>query len=132
MVKGKEDPKKRNMEIPETLAANVRSYFTKEINEQLSVMTEKEMEFLLKDLMNTRHWIAILKYTSMRTPMLDATLRGTDPIQNPSKMSWAQGAFAGLCDLETYVIDANAPKPAVQEKSDEEPSDNARTEGIII
>ena len=126
---------KKEEEIPkatEQPASNIRSYFTNEINEQIREMSAKEMEAVMKDLISTRHWIALLKYTSMRTPLLDATLRGTDPVKDPSKISWAQGAMAGLCDIETYVIDLNAPKPPQQNEYSEEESLDVRPEGSLM
>jgi len=117
-------------QTPEQLTSNVRSYFTKEILGRMGEMSVKQMESLMKDLINTPNWIALLKYTSMRTPLLDATLRGTDPAKDPSKISWAQGAMAGLCDIETYVIDLNAPAPVQEEPEDGQPA-GGRVEGII-
>jgi len=110
-------------QTPEQPTSSVRSYFTKEILTQMAEMSGKEMESILKEMIDTPQFIALLKYTSMRTPLLDATLRGTDPIKDPSKISWAQGAMAGLCDIETYIVDLNAPK---QEEEREE-----GTEGVI-
>lgn len=110
--------------------SNIRSYFTREVREQITEMTPKEMESVMKDLINTRHWIAILKYTSMRTPLLDATLRGTNPTQDPHKISWSQGAMAGLCDIEGYVIDLNASRPPAEPVEEGEPA--VRTEGVIV
>ncbi len=118
-------------ETPEQLSSNIRSYFTKEINDQMMEMSMKEMEALMKDLISTRHWIALLKYTSLRTPLLDATLRGTDPTKDPHKISWAQGAMAGLCDIETYVIDLNAYVPVPEKEEGEEETVDVRAEGII-
>jgi hypothetical protein len=112
---------------PEQPTSNVRSYFTKEINDQIVDMSVKEMESLMKEMITTRNWIALLKYTSMRTPLLDATLRGTDPVKDPSKISWSQGAMAGLCDIETYVIDLNSTKPQAEEES----NTNESPEGVI-
>lgn len=119
---------KKTPQTPEQPVSNIRSYFTKEINEQIAEMSVKEMESLMKDLITTRNWIALLKYTSMRTPLLDATLRGTDPSKDPSKISWAQGALAGLCDIESYVIDLNAPKV---EKDEQENNNNDQPEGMV-
>lgn len=119
-------------QTPEQLASNVRSYFTKEINVLISEMSLPEMESTMKDLINTRHWIALLKYTSMRTPLLDATLRGTNPSLEAHKISWSQGAMAGLCDIETYVIELNSNKKQVEENNPEEGEPTSgRTEGII-
>lgn len=109
---------------------NVRAYFTKDINLQITEMTYKEMESIMKEFISSRAWIALLKYTSLRTPMLDAALRTVDPVKDPSKISWTQGAMAGLCDIETYVIDLNAPKPQVQSEQEGEEIDS-HPEGII-
>lgn len=130
----KENKKKEEKapQTPDTPASNVRSYFTKDLNEEINAMNYKEMESLMRDLASTRNWIALLKYTSMRMPLLDATLRGTNPILDPHKISWTQGAMAGLCDIETYVIELNTPKKVVKEdefQDDQQPE--ARTEGMI-
>lgn len=118
MKKDKDVPK-----VSEAPTSNVRNYFTKEINTRITEMTPKEMESLMKELITTPHWIALLKYTSMRTPLLDMSLRGTDPIKDPSKISWSQGAMAGLCDIENYVIDLNTEKQsASEEEAEEDPS----------
>jgi hypothetical protein len=117
---------------PEVASSSVRSYFTKDIVSAMAEMSVKEMESLMKDLPNIRHWIAILKYTSMRTPLLDAQLRGTDPVAEPSKISWAQGAMAGLCDIETYVIELNAPKKQVDESPEDGQPSSGRPEGVIM
>lgn len=117
-------------EAEETLASSVRSYHTKEMVERIAAMSMKEMESVLKDLAGTNYFTAIQKYSSMRMPLLDATVRGTDPVKDPSKISWAQGAMAGLSDLEGYVIELNTPKPQ-QEQDDEEPV-QTRPEGVIV
>ena len=127
-------PKKTDKEPQPSTApsqpSNVRSYFTSEVNEQISGMTVKEMESVLREMIGTRQWIAILKYTGMRTPLLDAQLRGTNPTLDPHKISWAQGAMAGLCDLEGYVIDLNTP--SAPSDSPEEGQPDPRPDGIIV
>jgi hypothetical protein len=65
----------------------------------------------------------------MRTPLLDAQLRGTDPTKDPHIISWAQGAMAGLSDVTNYIIDLNAPKVDAIEK--ETGNTNSGPEGII-
>ena len=117
--------------VPEQIPSNVRAYFTKEINDQIVEMSAKEMENVMKDIILTRQWIALLKYTRMRTPLLDSALRTTDPIKDPYTIAWSQGAMAGLCDIETYIIDLNAPKPKDDEPSDEQPASGS-PEGVII
>jgi len=104
----------------EQAVSNVRSYFTKEIVDKMSEMSAKEMESTLKAMVSSREWIALLKYTSMRTPLLDATLRSTNPTENPHIISWSQGAMAGLCDIENYIIDLNSSKQEVEEENTNE------------
>lgn len=116
---------------PDTPVSNVRSFFTKEISDQIAEMGAKEMESVLKQLIGSQEFIAILKYSSLRTPLLDATLRSTDPLKEASKISWAQGALAGLSDLETYIIELNAPKPEPEEVEEGEAS-GGRQEGVIF
>ena len=113
---------------PETPVSNVRTFFTKEINDQISEMSVKEMESTLKQMVDSRQFIAVLKYNLMRSPLLDATLRSTDPIKEPSKISWSQGALAGLSDLESYIIELNASKP---EKDTEDENSNYSPEGVV-
>lgn len=115
---------------PEQVASNVRNYFTKEVNEQMVAMSPKEMENVMKEMMGTRQWIALLKYTSARMTLLDSTLRTTNPISDPHVISWSQGAMAGICDIENYVIDLNAPKK-VEDESDQDQPSGARPEGVI-
>lgn len=125
------DKKVEVPKAPEQPVSNIRTYFTKEIHDQIVEMSTKEMESVMKDLITTRHWIALLKYTSMRTPLLDAQLRATNPTKDPHAISWAQGAMAGLCDIETYVIDLNAPAPVPEEVEDGQ-APGGRPEGVII
>jgi hypothetical protein len=119
-------------QAPDQPSSNIRSYFTKEVNDQIVEMSMKEMESLMKEMIESRFWIALLKYTSMRTPLLDSALRQTNPIQDPHKISWSQGCMAGLCDIETYIIDLNFPeKPASDEPTEGEPA-GGNPEGTII
>jgi hypothetical protein len=115
-------------EISKKPTSNVRSYFTKEINDQIAEMPLKEMESLMKEMISTRNWIALLKYTGMRTPILDAQLRSINPIENPHTISWSQGCLAGLCDIETYVIDLNSPEPTGDDQGN---NPNNSPEGVI-
>lgn len=112
-------------------ASNVRSFFTKEINDQISEMTPKEMENSLKDLVGTRQFIAILKYTGLRSLFLDAQLRTVNPTENPHLISWSQGCMAGVCDIENYVIEISAPKAAPEEPEEDQPA-GGKPEGVII
>lgn len=120
------------LKTPEQPVSNVRAFFTKEITDQIGTMGVKEMESIMKGMVNTREFIAILKYTNMRTPLLDMTLRGTDPTKDAHKISWAQGALAGLCDVENYIIDLNAPKQSTSEEPQEDQPAGGSPEGVIM
>lgn len=92
-------------------AEKIKSYYTKDINDAIAGMSMNQMKMMLKELAEMPHWIAVLKYSSARIPFLDSILRSTSPIADPGKISWAQGAMAGVCDLENFVIDeVLAPK----------------------
>jgi len=113
---------------PDKSSSNVRNYFNKEIEERISEMSVKRMSVLMKELVDSEAWIAILKYTETRMTPLDAILRTADPTKNAHQISWAQGCMAGLCDIENYVIDLNSP-----EKTEEPaPNVNTKPEGVII
>lgn len=114
----------------ERAPSTVGSYFTEEINNQIREMTPKQMQSILKEMISTPYWIAILKYVGMRTPILDATLRGTNPSVDPSKISWAQGCLAGMSDLEGYVIELNSSKVSGEEVEGDRAE--PRAEGVII
>lgn len=125
--------KKNNKEdvskASEAPRSNVRSFFTKEINSKISEMTAKEMESVLRGMIDSREFVALLKYTGMRTTLLDATLRSINPTTDPHKISLAQGCLAGVCDIESYIIDLNAPRP---KESTEEGDGQPKPEGVII
>lgn len=106
---------------PDQISSYISSYFTKEINDRIVSMSAKEMENIMREMIDTQQWIALLKYTRMRTPLLDASLRSVNPIKDPYTVAWSQGALAGLCDIETYIIELNAPKKQDEgsEQSDE-------------
>lgn len=78
-------------------------------------MPQDEMFGVLKDLISTRAWVAILKYQQARRSMAADSLLSMDPVQNPSAISKTQGILAGLSDLEDLVFRLNEP-----EKKDEE------------
>ena len=68
----KDKKKKITEEVPQTPeqpTSNVRSYFTKEITDRIAAMSEKEMEAVMKDIIDSEFWIALLKYTSIRIPL---------------------------------------------------------------
>ena len=119
--------KETTTESTEQQESSVRSYFTQEINAQMSEMSMKEMESLLKEMISSRQWIAILKYVNTRSLLLESQLRTINPTADPHTISWAQGAMAGIYDIENYVIELNSEKKEVKE----EENTNDSPEGII-
>lgn len=112
---------------PEKSASNVNNYFNKEIEKRISEMSIKQMTILMKEIIDSEAWIAILKYTGTRMVPLDSILRTADPTKNAHQISWAQGCMAGLCDIENYVIDLNSTKKEEESGS----NTNINPEGII-
>lgn len=118
--------KKNEEKVEQPQESNVRSYFTADINSKVSEMTMKEMESLMKEMISSRQWIAILKYVGTRSLLLDSQLRATNPTNDPHTISWSQGALAGIYDIENYIIDLNASK-----KEEEEENTNFDPEGKV-
>lgn len=107
---------------------NLGDYFTPEIQVQIDSMNKKQMEAILQEFTNSAAWIAMLKYRQVRFPTLDSILRTTNPHTDPHKVSWAQGCMAGLCDLESFIIDLITPK--LKNKQNNLP--NNSTQGSVI
>lgn len=89
---------------PEQPLPQIRSYFTKEINEQIADMDNAEMMQLLKELSDTRFWIAILKYNQARMALSQQSLYSGDPFKDPTSMARNQGILLGLSDLPNGII----------------------------
>lgn len=88
--------------------SNVSEYFTDDVNQAIDAMSDKQMEGILREMIDSIQWTAMLKYVDLRSRVTESTLRGTNPHENPHAISFAQGALAGLSDLVTYVISLNA------------------------
>ena len=88
---------------------SVDEFFNKQYGDSVAAMAEDEMMGLLKDLQNTRHWIAILKYLQYRRSVATGSLCTMDPVQNPTAIARTQGALSGLSDLEEMVYRLNNP-----------------------
>ena len=86
----------------------VKSYFTKEVRSQINEMTNDEMKALLKGLIATREWIAIVKYIEMREIVSENSLKVVNPVTDPFTIAFAQGTLAGINDLPIAVISLNA------------------------
>lgn len=103
-----------------------QKYFTKDVLENISRMTEGEMKNLLKELEGTPTWTAILRYTQLRMRFVQDTMFSTDPVKEPTTIARAQGMVMGLSDLTDVVINylseskkAEDPNQAVEDKKNE-------------
>jgi len=90
----------------------VKAYFTKEVRSQINEMTQDEMKALLKGLIATREWIAIVKYIEMREVVSENSLKVINPVTDPYTIAFSQGTLAGINDLEIAVIALNAEEVA--------------------
>jgi len=126
----KEIPTSEAIQPKEKPVSDIRAFFTKDIIEQMSEMSLKEMESVLRELVSSRTFIAMLKYSNVRTPLLESMLRGTNPTKDPHSISYAQGCMAGLDDLNSYIIELNAPKPKETQTGDGDTE--PRAEGTIM
>ena len=68
--------KDREAHTAEDIASSVNDYFDDDVNSRIEEMTTKEMESILRDFINSREWIAFLKYNSLRRPLLDGGVPG--------------------------------------------------------
>ncbi len=82
----------------------VRDYFTKEINETIYGMSESEMFQELRNLEQTRAWIAILRYNQIRLSYSQAAVFGGDAFRDPAGITRNQGVMLGISDLQNAVI----------------------------
>lgn len=93
------------------MATNDNLKFRKFVEE----MDQDEMFGVLKNIISSRVWIAILKYQHARRSMAADSLLTMDPVQNPSAISKTQGILAGLSDLEELVTRLNEPTQESEE-----------------
>lgn len=75
-------------------------YFTKELYREMEKMSDAEMCRELKDLTETRYWVAISKYVQSRLIIANGSLVQIDPIEKPAAICRAQGIMSGLMDLQ--------------------------------
>lgn len=78
-------------------------YFNKELSGAMETMTDSEMQDLLKELTDTKYWVAISKYVQSRLMIANGSLATLDPIKEPTSMARAQGIMSGLMDLQSMT-----------------------------
>ena len=84
--------------------SNTQKYFTKEIFDRITGMSNSQMKELLKELEGTEFWIAILKYNQDRMRVIQDGLFSIDPFKDPTNMARNQGIGIGLSDLADAVV----------------------------
>lgn len=84
----------------------IKSYFQSELNKLADEMTNAEMIEQLKELEETRYWIAITKYVQDRMLVAQGSLCVLDPITRAASIARAQGILSGLLDLQDMLVKA--------------------------
>jgi len=104
----------------------VKSFFHNDINKFVDDMPDSEMKSLIKELGETRYWIAIVKYIQDRTLIANGTLIMLDPVKEPTKIARTQGIMSGLMDIynmeTTMKIPIDQAEKAFNEANDETPA----------
>lgn len=94
--------------MKENKQGNLNTYFTAEINEKMSGMSDELMRESLRDLEDTIFWTAILKYAAGRSDVARNWLYSLDPIKEPAQICRLQGMISGIYDLVDAVITIKA------------------------
>ena len=81
----------------------VARYFDKELYKAADEMTNEEMVTQLRELEDTRYWVAITKYVQERLVLAQGSLCALDPAKYATDMARAQGILSGLLDLQDMI-----------------------------
>lgn len=92
-------------------------YFNKEVAKAMDDMSEGEMGALLKELTETKYWIAISKYVQSRLMVANGSLAVIDPIKEPTTLARAQGIMSGLMDLQDMTNKIRESIEAAEKKA---------------
>lgn len=82
----------------------VKTYFQADLNKLADEMTNAEMIEQLKELEQTRYWVAVTKYVQDRMLVAQGSLCVLDPIEQAASIARAQGILSGLLDLQDMII----------------------------
>ena len=115
----------------------ISKYFDKDLFKIAEEMTGDEMVELLKELEETRYWVAVTKYVQDRLLLAHGSLCAIDPVKNPTDIARAQGIISGLMDLQDMITKSKETTKMAERKAqqkndaspdmppeDEEPSYN--------
>lgn len=95
---------KTDQDYASSLTDNVKRYFTPEIHNRMTEMSDGEMEDLLRDFESSVHWIAFLKYVQRRLSVSQGAINIADPVKDPTTIARHQGIMMGLLDPQNAVI----------------------------
>ncbi len=84
--------------------SSASAYFTPEIESKIASMGPQEMQEVLKAMVSTPTWIALLKYNQDRLRYVQSSLFYTDPVKEPTEIARTQGIMLGLSDFQNAVI----------------------------
>jgi hypothetical protein len=96
--------------------SSASTYFTPEIESKIAAMGPQEMQEVLRTLVSTPAWIALLKYNQDRLRYVQSSLFYTDPVKEPTEIARTQGIMLGLSDFQNAVSGL-----VTEEKSEEKP-----------
>lgn len=110
----------------------ISKYFEKDLYKATEEMTNDEMINQIKELEDTRYWVAITKYVQDRMIIAQSSLCAIDPFKMPTEICRAQGILSGLLDLHDMVTKTKetvkqAEKKA-QAKNDQTPDVEIRND----
>jgi len=100
----KEEEKATPEQVQQSAAQAINSYFTQEVNQAVSELTNDVMFARLRQLEASEYWYAILRYNNLRLLTAQSALNSLDPIISASAISKTQGQMQGIVDLQNCVI----------------------------
>ncbi len=111
-----------------------KDYFTDDVRERVNAMSNGDMRDLLKSLLDTPTWFAILKYNQDRIGTIQGSFLVLDPLKEASKISQYQGVVTGMLDLQDAVITLNLKAKKVEDpkyKENEDKNNLGGAYGVI-
>ena len=109
----------------------VKSYFQADLNRLADEMTNAEMVEQLKELEETRYWVAITKYVQDRMLVAQGSLCVLDPITHAASIARAQGILSGLLDLQDMITKTKETIKQAEEKANKKNDESPSIEGEI-
>ena len=89
----------------------------KELEQRVQNMSQDEMKNALKEMIDTKYYVAMMKYITYRLEILNRTMWSMDP-EDATQHAQVQGIKSGLIDLSHFAELANDQKLAEEEDVD--------------